>query len=152
MGKIIKYGILAVLVYFAIQKAPLAVEWATDLGSGLNRKSVSVSQGLCVAAAERASENFSRGLRDYSKPPFDLDAWALFVERVHGDIYTADDRCDCPRSSCLRASEAIAELTSLVADFDSSLKGEGMPLNPARRQETIDRFLKRAREFDRQGD
>ncbi len=152
MGKFLKYGILALLAYFVWQKAPELADWATNLGSGLNRKSVSISQGLCVSAAERASETFSRGLRDFSKPPFDLDAWDLFREKVTGEIYNADSRCDCARSSCLRAADALAELNGLLADFNNSLRGEGVPLNPARRQETIDRFLKRAREFDRQGD
>ena len=152
MGKVVRYVVLALLVYLAWQKAPELAEWATNLGSGLSRKSVSISQSLCVSAAERASEKFSGGLRDFSKPPIDLEAWDSFVEKVREDIYDAESRCKCPKSSCQRASDALAEVNSLIANFDNSLKGQGVPMNPARQQETIDRFLRRARELDRQGD
>ncbi len=152
MSKILKLALLAGLVYLMIQEGPSLVEKISNMGSDLGRKSGSVSKSFCVTAAEKASESFAEGLRDFSDPPIDLDAWDEFVERVRGDIYDAQDRCDCPRNSCQRATEAIDELTALMADFTNSLKGDSLPLNPARRQETIDRFLKRAREYDRQGD
>ena len=151
MGKIIKYGILVILVYFAIQKAPELVEEIANLGSNLSRKTGPVSQSHCLPAAERASESFSEGLRDFSEPPFDLDAWDYFLEDVRRDLYAAESRCDCPLDSCQRASQALDELSALIADFDNGLRGDSLPLNPARRQETIDSFLKRARELDRQG-
>ncbi len=151
MGKIIKYGILIALVYFIVQNAPRWVEEVTKVGSGLSRKTGPVSQSHCLPAAERASEAFSEGLRDYAEPPFDIDAWDLFMEDVQRELYSAESRCNCPRDSCQRATDALSELSGLMADFDNSLRGDSMPLNPARRQETIDRFLKRARELDRQG-
>ncbi len=152
MSKIIKLGVFVLLVYLAITKLPPLVEKVTDMGSGLGRKSSSVSESQCVSAAEKASENFAVELRNYSRPPVDLKAWDLSMERVRGNIYDAESRCDCDRNSCQRASEAIAELNGLIAAFDNSLRGDSMPLNPARQQETIDRLLKRARDFDRQGD
>ncbi len=155
MGKIIKWVVIIGLAYFAFTEGPGLVErigdGAGDLGSGLNRGAASLGQGRCVKAAERASERFHRGLRDYSKPPIDMDSWARFTESLKGLIYDAESECNCPQDSCQRATDALTELNSLVTDFDSSLRGTGMPLNPARRQETIDRFLKRARELERQG-
>ncbi len=151
MSKIIKYGIFALVVYFVIQKAPLVVENISELGAGLSRKGSPVSQTHCLPAAERASDTFSSGLRDFSRPPFDLDAWDMFLEEVQRTVYTAENRCDCPRDSCQRASQAISELNGLIVDFDNSLRGEGVSLNPARRQDTINRMLTRARELDRQG-
>ncbi len=80
-----------------------------------------------------------------------MESWDLFMERLKGQLYDADTECGCPRDSCQKATEALSELNALIADFDNSLRGSGMPLNPARRQETIDRLLRRARELDRQG-
>ncbi len=151
MGKIIKIGILAVLVYVGIKQVPPLVEKISQMGEGLSRKGSSVSQGDCVPAAERASEIFINEMRNYQKPPFDLDEWGFSLERVREYTYNAEDRCGCGRDSCIRASEALSELNALIADFDNGLRGDGVALNPARRQETIDRLLKRAREFDRQG-
>ncbi|MEM7349494.1 MAG: hypothetical protein AAF657_01725 [Acidobacteriota bacterium] len=152
MGKIIKYGIVLFLGYLAYTEGPALVERVTELGSGLGRKSSSVDQGGCIGSAENASESFSRGLRQFSEPPIDLNAWELFLEDIKEKQYNAEATCSCARSSCGKASEALAELATLVADFDNSLRGNGIPLNPARQQDTIDRFLKRARELDRQGD
>ena len=151
MGKIIKYGVVALLAYVAYTEVPPLIDKIGDLGAGLNRKGSSVGQGGCVPAAEQASESFSRGLRQFSDPPVDIHSWELFLEEVKGYQYAAEAECNCPRESCQRASEALVELSALIADFDNSLRGDGMPLNPGRQQETIDRFLKRARELDRQG-
>ncbi len=151
MGKIIKFGVFAAVVYAAIQYGPSLIDKVTDMGSGLGRKGGSVSQSRCIAQAEEASETFAREMRGYPRPPFDLDAWNQSLERVRGLVYDAENRCNCGRESCQRALEAISELNALIADFDNSLRGDGAPLNPARRQETIDRLLKRARELDRQG-
>lgn len=151
MKKIIQYAIAALVVYFVVTQAPKWVENVSELGSGLGRKGPALGQGRCVATAESASETFGRGLRNFSSPPVDIDAWEVFVEGLKEKMYDADTECNCPRDSCQRASEALEELDRLIDDFDGSLKGSGMPLNPARRQETIDRLLKRAREFDRQG-
>ena len=151
MGKLLKYGIVILLAYFAYTEGPQLVENIGDLGSGLNRKATSIGEGRCVVAAEDASEAFARGLRDFSKPPVNMDAWDRFMEGLKGKLYDAESECSCPRDSCQRATDALNELNSLIADFDGSLRGSGLPLNPARRQETIDFFLKRARELDRQG-
>ncbi len=151
MSKLIKIGVLVLLVYLAITKLPPLLDKVTDMGSGLGRKSSSVSQSQCVSAAERASESFTDEMRNYSRPPIDLEAWSQSLESVRAHINEADARCNCDRSSCHRAAEALGELNGLIAEFDNSLRGDGVPMNPARRQETIDRLLKRAREFDRQG-
>ncbi len=151
MSKIFKIGIVVVVVYFGIKQVPPLVDKISEMGEGLSRKGDSVSQGQCVPAAERASEAFAVEMRNYPRPPFDLDAWEYSLERVREHTYEAESRCACGLDSCVRATEALNELDALISEFDDSLRGEGMPLNPARRQETINRLLKRAREFDRQG-
>ncbi len=151
MKRIIQLAVLAALIYVVVQQAPQLVENVSDLGSGLSRRGSSVGLGACVVAAEGASETFGRELRQFSDPPIDLEAWDLFIEGLKEQIYHAEAECSCPRTSCERATEALGELNRLIADFDNSLRGSGVPLNPARQQETIDRLLKRAREFDRQG-
>ena len=151
MTKIIKYAILAAVVYWIYTQAPAWVEKVTDMGSGLGRTGSSVGLGRCVTAAERASETFGRELRNFSRPPVDMEAWDRFMEDLQSQLWDADSECSCPRESCLKAAEALSELNALIDDFDGNLRGSGMALNPARRQETINSFLKRARELDRQG-
>ena len=152
MKKIIQFGVLALVIYFAYQQIPTVVDQISEMGEDLSRKGDSVSRGLCVPVVERASETFAMEIRNYPRPPFDLDAWDLSMENVREQVYDAESRCStCGLDSCVRATEALNELDALIADFDDSLRGEGMPLNPARRQETINRLLKRARELDRQG-
>ncbi len=151
MGKILKVAVFALLIYVAIKEVPPLVDKVSEMGEGLSRKGGSVSQGDCVPAAEAASESFTNEMRNYTKPPFDLDAWDLSMERVREYVYEAESKCSCGRDSCVRATQALDELNGLIDEFDNSLRGEGMPLNPARSQETIGRMLKRAREFDRQG-
>ena len=152
MNKIFKLGILALLVYLIIQEGPALVEKVSDMGAGLGRKGSAIGQSECVTAAERASEALAKGLRNFSEPPIDVNAWDRFTEGVREKIYEAQDRCACPRPSCERANEAVEEVSNLMADFTNNLRGDSIALNPAHRQETIDRMLKRAREYDRQGD
>ena len=151
MGNILKIGIAVLVVYLAITQVPSLVDKISEMGEDLSRKGDSVGQGQCVPAAERASDTFVDEMRKYPKPPFDIDAWEFSMERVQEHLYDAQDRCGCSLDSCVRATEALQELEALIADFDDSLRGDSAPLNPARRQETINRLLKRAREFDRQG-
>ena len=152
MSKIFKLGLLALLVYLMIQEGPALVEKISELGAGLGRKGAAINQSECVTAAERASETLAKGLRKFSEPPIDVKEWDRFTERVREKIYEAQDRCDCPRPSCDRANEAVEEVNNLMVDFTNNLRGDSIALNPANRQETIDRMLKRAREYDRQGD
>ncbi len=152
MFKIFKLALLALLAYFAYNNYASWVDSVSGIGQDLSRTGESVSQGLCVPAAEKASEAFGRGMRNYASPPIDIDAWDEFLDGVKGQIYRAETHCDCPRDSCQKAGEAINELNILIEEFDGSLRGDNVaPLNAARRQETIDKILKRARELDRQG-
>ena len=151
MSKILKLAIVALIVYVVFINYETWVDNVANIGQDLSRTGEPIAQGLCVHAAEGASESFAKGLRDYSSPPVDLEAWEVFLEGVKERIYRAESLCDCPRDSCVRATEALSELNQLMEDFDGTLRGDPGSLNPARRQETIDRMLKRARELDRQG-
>ncbi len=155
MGKLIKWAVIIGLAYLAYAEGPGLIErfgdGVDDLGSGLNRGAASLGQSRCVQAAEQASESFSHGLRDYSEPPVNIDSWERFKDKLEGLIYDAETECSCVQDSCQRATDAVGELNSLIADFDGSLRGSKVAFNPARRQETINRFLKRARELERQG-
>lgn len=151
MSKILKLALLLLVAYLVFANYESWVDSISELGQGLSRTNEPVSEGGCVAAAETASEAFAVGMRNYASPPVDMDAWDEFLEGVKERVYEADTSCNCARDSCVKAMEALTELNLLIEDFDGSLRGTSMPLNPARRQETIDRMLKRARELDRQG-
>ena len=116
MGKIIKFAILAAVVYAAITEGPEILQDVTDLGSGLNRTGGGSGQGGCLQAAEYASEKFGEGLRDFSAPPVDLAEWELFLEGIREHQYKAEDECSCPRESCDRASDALSELLEQRAE------------------------------------
>ena len=151
MKKLLQLAIVALIAYFVFTNYESWVDSIANIGQDLSRTGEPVTQGLCVTAAERAGETFSRGMRDYASPPVDLDAWDQFVEEVKERIYRAEIHCECPRDSCARAVEAMSELNHLIEGFDNSLRGGNLTLDPGRRMETIDSMLKRARELDRQG-
>ena len=151
MSKILKLALLLLLAYVVATNYESWVDSISQIGQDLSRTGEPVSESQCVGAAELASESFSRGMRDYVQPPINIDAWDMFLEGVKEKIYHADVRCDCARDSCIKAQEALNELNHLMADFDGSLRGANNVPNAARRQETIDRALRRARELDRQG-
>lgn len=152
MIKLIKLAIVIGIVYLVVTQAKPFVERVTEVGDGLSRRSPGVSQGHCLRTADGASESFGREMRNFAKPPFDLDEWDRFLEDWKGQLYEAESACSCPRSSCQRASEALAALSDLVEDFDNSLRGGPPASRVADRMDRVNRLLKRARDLDRQGD
>ncbi len=102
--------------------------------------------GQCVARAEAASQAVAGELVALARPPLDSAAWGPAVVRAGTVLSAADSACACPEPACARASEALDELRTLVAELEELARGDPRGLgNPARRQERVDRLLDEAR-------
>ena len=113
---------------------------------------VTSEKDSCVANAERASEVWGSGLREFMNPPFDLASWEDFRSRTQQAIDYAEQKCTCGANSCATARQAMSELRALIFDFDGAVRsGSPPPAAAVQRQEAVDNALESAREQLRQG-
>ena len=145
MERFIKLAVFAVVGYFGVT---MFVPWmekelrgggGRDVGTGVE------GSGQCVAVAEAASRDFGDGIRQFSRPPIDVESWDRVERQLSGSLYDAEDACSCPEESCDKAREALDELRSILSDFNAGFRGEQpVPLNTARDLQRVDRLLSEA--------
>lgn len=120
--------------------------------SSLSSTSKTGGDNSCVRSAERASETWGGGLRQFMNPPHDLTAWASFRSNVDGQIDAANSACGCDASSCEMVRSSMRDLRGLVADFDSAIRsGSSLPGDVVQRQEAIDTRIESAADLVRSG-
>jgi hypothetical protein len=140
LGTIVKW--VAVLVV-------LGVLWKLVLPRVMHDRSASTAttsssgtgtlQAACVPAAERASDAWGNGLRQFINPPYDLEAWSTFRNDVETRISSAESACSCPADSCVKSRDAMRDLRALMTDMDASIRsGSPPPSDVVQRQEAID--------------
>ena len=146
MERLLKLAVLAVIIYFGVTAV---VPWLKkELGGGGGRDFSGMGEGggQCVAVAEAASRDFGDGIRQFSRPPIDVESWDRVERQLSGSLYDADNACSCPEGSCDKAREALDELRSILSEFDAGFRGEQpVPLNAARGLQRVDRLLSEAR-------
>jgi hypothetical protein len=144
MGKLIAIAIVLGLAYLLLTNAQ---DWLGG-SSGSSRGAISAegqASEACIEAVEYANDVFAEELRQYSRPPINPDAWSDTMSSVEGLIGAAENSCFCSTPACIKASEALGELRSLVFDFDSLASGSVSGWsNPGTKQETIQRILREA--------
>jgi hypothetical protein len=121
----------------------------------LGGSSVSISSAgddSCVGQAERASETWGGGLAQFANPPYDMNAWMSFRERVETQIGRAESKCGgCSNESCAKVRSAMSELRSVVSDLDNTIRNGASPEGLVQRQERIDNQINEARDLQSAG-
>ena len=143
MDRFVKLGVLVVVLYFGVTKV---VPWMKEeLGVGGARDFSDGEGSGCVAVAEAANRDFGAGIRQFSRPPIDVESWDRVERRLSDSIYEAERACSCPKDSCDKAREALDELRAILYAFDAGFRGEQpVPLNAARQMQRVDRLLSEA--------
>lgn len=145
--RIVKLVVVAAIVFVAWK---YVVPWIKEEGGG-GKTSVTSSDNMCVRGAERASETWGSGLRQFVNPPYDLNAWSSFRGNVESRISDAESACSCSAESCTKVREAMRDLRSLVADLDSTIRNGSEPSGFVERQGAIDDKINEAAELARAG-
>jgi hypothetical protein len=149
VSRIVKVIVVIVVVYFGYtQVVPWIKSFAGGPGSAGSTDSAfnDGGAGRCIDLASRASSTLGSELRQYTKPPFDLVDWSATVHKVEMKIYEADSDCRCSAPGCSEARQALSEVKSLLATFDSMVRGDATGFsNPADQLQEADRLLDEAR-------
>ena len=150
MGRIIQVLVVVAILFLAWK---YVVPWVKKQGSGGAESSASSATGggSCVQSAERASETWGGGLRQFVNPPYDLNAWSEFRGRVDSSINAAEADCDCADESCRKARAAMRDLRALVSDLDSTIRNGSDASDFVQRQERIDNAINEAAQLARDG-
>ncbi|HYI12639.1 MAG TPA: hypothetical protein VEK57_26545 [Thermoanaerobaculia bacterium] len=150
MDRIIKLVVVAAIV-FGLWKYGLP--WVKKLG-GNDTPKTTISRGGgggCARSAERASETWGGGIRQFANPPADLNAWSNFRGNVESGINAAEADCGCQAESCRKALSAMRDLRALVNDFDSTIRNGTSASDFVQRQESIDNQINEAADLERAG-
>ena len=149
MDRIVKLVVVAAIVFAAWK---YVVPWVKKQGGSGPAETVVAGGGAsCVRSAERASETWGSGLRQFVNPPYDANAWSGFRGRVESGINAAEAECDCRADSCEKARSAMRDLRALVNDMDSTVRTGSSASDFVQRQEAIDNRINEALELARDG-
>lgn len=101
----------------------------------------------CLSVAESATNDFTREVVQFTRPPVDPALWSTFLIRASSRLGAADSTCRCPSESCISARAALLEQRKLLNHFDATLRGtNSAPVDLSTAVKRIDRLLARARE------
>ena len=140
--KLVIAGLIALLIW------KKGIPWWQERSGQQTSKPAAGAAVSCVDAAERASEVWGSGLRQFINPPYDMAAWDAFRLRTQESIESAEQRCTCGEGSCSASRQAMSELRALIADMDASIRaGSPPPADAVQRQEAIDNALTSARDL-----
>jgi hypothetical protein len=147
-GRLLKWIVIIAIVVVAWK---VVLPWIKGQGTS-EMKGPRVVDAGCVGGAQRASEAWGSGLSRFVNPPYDMQAWSSFKSDVDSKISRAESECGCAQESCATAKQALADLRSLVNEFDTAIRnGSAPPEDAVQRQEQIDNRIEQADEQRRAG-
>jgi hypothetical protein len=145
IGRLLKWAAILALVLVVVN---VVIPWVREHGGGpLGGPTTSPSgEGdSCIALAQRASETWGRGLRQFVNPPYDASAWGSFRGDVDSQIRTAERECSCMEPSCKKTQAAMRTLRDLVSEMDIAIRnGSAPPDDAVQRQEAVDNQIDEA--------
>jgi hypothetical protein len=148
LGRIVKWLVIFAIIFFAWK---YAVPWIKRQGSG-GGAATQQADGSCVGAAERASDGWGNGLRQFMNPPYDANAWSSFERDVQSSISRAESQCSCAAKSCETTRAALNDLRGFVSEMGTSIRtGSSPPSDAVGRQERIDNQIASARALVQSG-
>lgn len=145
MNRILRWLVILALVYFGVTEG---VPW---LRNRLSPRSLREPQGMnpaadCIDAATVVNEALADKVRRFGRPPLPIDRWTEAMDEMQDRLDEAELLCGCPGEACRLGREAVSEVGTQLAYFDSAVRGTlGATENPAVRQEHIFDLLRRAR-------
>lgn len=147
LGRVVKWVVLLAVVFFAWK---YALPWVKAKGGG--GAASQQSDGSCVGAAERASDAWGTGLRQFMSPPYDANAWSAFERDVQSAIAGAESECGCPAKSCETTRGAMRDLRGFIGEMGTAIRtGSSPPSDAVQRQEAIDTQIANARALVQSG-
>jgi hypothetical protein len=100
---------------------------------------------LCVGRALDANDRLGGMARRFGRTPIDPDELAAATWDLETEIDDAANACDCPAPACGAAAEALAEMTTQLAELGETVSGDSPFLyDLASRQERIVALLRAA--------
>jgi hypothetical protein len=148
MNRLVKLVVLVAIVFVAWK---YVVPWIKQQGGGAANTTAANGSGSCVQSAQRASEKWGGGLRQFANPPYDLNAWSSFRAGVESSIGSAESDCACAAESCQKARAAMHDLRALVSDLDSTIRNGSDASDFVQRQQAIDNRINEAEDLARAG-
>ncbi len=101
----------------------------------------------CVFEARQANDYFGSRVGSFTNSTSD---WDSFKSEMDSRISNARSKCSCGDQACTKASEAMDELSAMLTDMDSSVRGgNGVPTDLVQRQERVDQALDAAKDAAR---
>lgn len=142
LGRIVKWLVILAIIFFAWK---YALPWVKTKGGG-GSATTQQSDGSCVGAAERASDAWGSGLRQFMNPPYDAAAWSTFERDVQSAISSAESQCSCSSKSCETTRGAMRDLRAFIGEMGTAIRnGASPPSDAVQRQEAIDTQIANAR-------
>lgn len=151
IGRLLKWAAILALVLVIVN---VVVPWVREHGGGpLGGPTSSGGEGdSCITLAQRASETWGRGLRQFVNPPYDPSAWGSFRGDVDSQIRAAERECSCMESSCKKTQAAMRTLRDLVSEMDTAIRnGSSPPADAVQRQESVDSQIDEAAQLVKSG-
>src|SRR5205085_11687525 len=137
-GTVVKW-LLVLVVLGALWKIALPRVMHDRNAATTSSSGTGTLQASCVPAAERASDAWGNGLRQFINPPYDLEAWSTFRNDVETRISSAESACSCAADSCVKSRDAMRDLRALMTAMDAAIRsGTTQASDIVQRQETSD--------------
>jgi hypothetical protein len=150
MAKLLKLLFWIAVIYGAVV---YGWPWLQGTIEGIGEGTASTAKGLsagpggrCYKLASDAADDFGNGMRGFSSPPYDTEAWAEFEQEIGDRIAYADAECRCAEDTCSLSREALRELDRMVEDFGRMIRtGTSSRIDPGRDMERVYGLLASAR-------
>jgi len=143
VGRLLKWAFVIAVIVIAWK---VVLPWLRNTGTGSSTTTtVAAGDNSCSGAAQRASEAWGSGLRQFVNPPYDVNAWSTFRGEVESKITSAELQCNCSAESCVKTRGALTDLRGLISDLDRSIRnGSEPPSDAVSRQDSIDTRISEA--------
>lgn len=147
MRRLLTFAILAALAYYGYTELLPKYRSHQQSQAAEERAGQETQEARhCISVAESAHSDFTRGMRQFARPPVDAGLWSTFMIRTSGELASADSACRCLHEACITASAALLEQRALLNRFDAMVRGTSTGVsNLAVSQERINNLLARAR-------
>jgi hypothetical protein len=150
MIRIVQLLAVALLLFILVTEG---IPWIRERIEGLTPASFNarrLPQGGDAPACVELTHEVSAYVIDQavaaSQPPGDRTRWLGSLGRIEDRLYEARRACTCTTDACSTSREALAEVSSLVADIDRLIGGDARGAGElARRQESINALLEQVR-------